>query len=269
MNLKIQKESHNYLYAFCPQHEDKVTANFVINKVKTNGKPIGYAYCFVCGYTVQFSKEEVDKMSKKPTYYREKVVKKLTSDLIFKKMMRYWENRMMPNYPGDLVYQGSAHDFLIGWTGKEYAVPGQNEDEAFTSIQYYSLNSKKWYEEGSVPGIFVPNHGTFYRPPLICEGVSDTAAALDLGYYAIGKPSALVGNDIIVKFLIKHNIDRIVIVPDTDEAGYKGCENLQKILLTKDIEFDIISVEPWKDLREFVEKEGKEKAKELLNAKQS
>ena len=268
MNLKVVRETGKYLWCLCPSHLDVNTPNLCVNKVTINGFPKGFAKCFCCGYKTQIPEEEVDKMSQKPTYYREKSIKKLTSAFVFQKMMQYWDNHQLSNYPGDIMGKHSTSAFLVGWTGKEYAVPGVNEYREFTSIQYHSLSGAKWYEEGSAPGIFVPI-SRLKKPVFICEGFKDTACAFDLGFYSIGKPSALVGNDIIVKFLIKHNIHKVVIVPDCDQAGYKGCENLQRILLTKDIEFDIISVEPWKDLREFCEKEGKEKTKELLNAKQS
>ena len=262
MSLKVARETRKFLICYCHKHEDKNVPNLYINKVKNNGYPKGFAKCFRCGWTGHISEEIVDKMSQKPTYYREKDVKsEIDWDELACEYNAAWS--CSPEIPG-LWNMGDEKLAKLGcgYNGQAHTFPIRNENNIIIGIQC-QLNGRKWCMEGSKIGIFVPQIPV-KSPAYICEGCSDTATALDLGFYGIGKFNALTTNDIILKFLIKHNINKVVIVPDCDHAGHKGCENLQRILLTKDIEFDIISVEPWKDLREFRDNEGKERTEELL-----
>jgi len=67
------------------------------------------------------------------------------------------------------------------------------------------------------------------KPLVVVEGSSDVLCAMDLGYTAIGKPSAEGGNDLLVK-LLKGKNQKVIIIGENDEAGQRGLESTFQIL---------------------------------------
>jgi 5S rRNA maturation endonuclease (ribonuclease M5) len=57
---------------------------------------------------------------------------------------------------------------------------------------------------------------------LICEGPSDTAALLDLGFSAVGRPSCNGGRKLLVELVQQRKPSSIVIVSDNDSPGQRG-----------------------------------------------
>jgi DNA primase len=95
---------------------------------------------------------------------------------------------------------------------------------------------------------------------VITEGESDTAALLDMGFAAIGRPSCTGGVEIIKKFL--HVRRDVVIIADCDEAKlrpdgskfYPGQEGAQRLAdaigpLCKSLK--VITLPGSKDVRQF------------------
>jgi len=77
----------------------------------------------------------------------------------------------------------------------------------------------KWAVRGSRAGLFIP----FVEPSrgveaVICEGPTDTAAALTLGYWAMGRPSCQGQIDIIRETCRRLGLHRVVIMADYDDA---------------------------------------------------
>ena len=70
------------------------------------------------------------------------------------------------------------------------------------------------------------------KPLVVVEGVSDVLAAMDLGYTAIGKPSAEGGNDLLAKLVGGKN-QKIIIIGENDEAGLRGMESTYQTLRPK------------------------------------
>lgn len=105
---------------------------------------------------------------------------------------------------------------------------------------------RKWAVTGSQAGIFYPKH----TPPkrvMVVEGPTDTAAALTMGYYAIGRPSCSGGGPHIMAFVRKHHVKEVVIVADNDDPGIRGASDLQRALPIP----SCILILPTKDIREF------------------
>lgn len=86
------------------------------------------------------------------------------------------------------------------------------------------LNSgKKLAINGSRNALFIPSElSSPITQLLIAEGESDTAALLDLGYAAIGRPGCTNGVDMIVKYVRRNGVQDVVIVADRDEEGLQG-----------------------------------------------
>jgi hypothetical protein len=150
----------------------------------------------------------------------------------------------------------SLMDLNCVWSYKNgaWAFPMSDGYGSMIGIRLRSTNGDKWAIKGSHQGIFLPR-----VPPdelvLLPEGPTDTAAALTLGYFAIGRPSCSGGMDQIRLACWRANIRRAVIVSDKDEPGLRGAEMLQRALVIP----SAILLVPGKDLREFVKAGGTRK----------
>ncbi len=143
-----------------------------------------------------------------------------------------------------------------------FAFPMKDGYGEYTGIRLRHENGEKWAERGSHSGIFLPTHlpnrGS-RTLALITEGPTDTAAALTLGYYAIGRPSCSGGLFHIVNAIRHRRITRAAVVADNDDPGLEGATTLCNHL---PCDFCIL-VLPSKDLRDFVRNGG---TAQLLNA---
>ena len=104
----------------------------------------------------------------------------------------------------------------IGWNGQHYVFPMRNGRERIIGIRIRGSKGK-WCVKGSHNGLFWPEGvyaGTDY-PLVICEGESDCAALLTMGFDAIGRPSCLGGVEHILEFLKGRRRD-VVIIADKD-----------------------------------------------------
>jgi hypothetical protein len=63
---------------------------------------------------------------------------------------------------------------------------------------------------------------------LIAEGPTDTAALLDMGFEAVGRPSCSGGVGLLVDLVRSRRVKDVVIVADVDPhgAGQRGAESL-------------------------------------------
>jgi len=164
------------------------------------------------------------------------------------------------------VSQKTLINLNIGWDSEAYTFPMYNAKKEIIGIQRRFPSGKKCSVKGTSLGLFIPT--IKITPPLfILEGVSDLAALLDLGFYGVAKPSAQAGNDLVEKFILFHNCNKVVIVCDNDKVGVKGATKLvQQLVLKNKIITNVISPpEGIKDLRDTVKIKGKEKVKEILN----
>jgi hypothetical protein len=105
----------------------------------------------------------------------------------------------------------------------------------------------KFAVRGSRQGIFlaaVPAQKTLF----VCEGPTDTAAAVELGLFAVGRPNCCCGGQEIKVFARRHAVSRVVLICDNDKPGLDGARKVGGELK---LPFAIY-VPPAKDLREFV-----------------
>jgi hypothetical protein len=114
-------------------------------------------------------------------------------------------------------------------------------------IRLRNLVGQKWAVTGSHAGIFVPRIQP-QRRLLVVEGPTDTAAAITLGYFAIGRPSCSGGVPHILAFVRRTHVSQVVIISDNDSPGIRGANDLQRFLEVP----SCIMVLPTKDLREFI-----------------
>jgi hypothetical protein len=104
----------------------------------------------------------------------------------------------------------------------------------------------KFAVRGSRQGVFlaaVPAQKTLF----VCEGPTDTAAAVELGLFAVGRPNCCCGGLEIRTYARRHECERAVIIADNDRPGLDGARRVgQELRLPH-----AIFVPPAKDLREF------------------
>ena len=90
--------------------------------------------------------------------------------------------------------------------------------------------------------------GLSSRTLFVCEGPTDTAAAVELGLFAVGRPNCCCGGADIKIYARRHQCHRVVIISDNDKPGLDGA---RKVGLEIKLPFAVY-VPPAKDLREFV-----------------
>ena len=105
----------------------------------------------------------------------------------------------------------------------------------------------KFAVRGSRQGIFLadlPPQPTLF----VCEGPTDTAAAVDLGFFAVGRPNCCCGGPEIRIYARRLAVTRVVVIADNDKPGLDGARKVGGEL---NLPFAIY-VPPAKDLRAFV-----------------
>jgi hypothetical protein len=112
---------------------------------------------------------------------------------------------------------------------------------------------EKWAVRGSKNGIFLPP-GTG-KVAFITEGPTDTAAALTIGLFAIGRPSCCLGGMEIRAALRNREIRRAVMVLDDDTPGENGAIRVADDLRSVGVKV-VCWTPPAKDVREFVRMGG-------------
>lgn len=122
----------------------------------------------------------------------------------------------------------------IGWA-KDYrawAFPMHDADgKHVRGIRLRSWDGRKWSVRGGREGLFIPVGLDFSELLSVTEGPTDTAALLDLGFQAIGRPSCTGGMRLIVELVRQNMLQSIVILADSDGPGQRGAESLARTLL--------------------------------------
>jgi len=155
----------------------------------------------------------------------------------------------------------------IGWCIEAQAMAFPMYDRVGpVGIRLRSMNGRKWSVPGSRSGIFRPANQAASATLLICEGPTDTAAAMDLDYYALGRPSCSGAVDITISIVKAMPVERIIIVSDGDEPGLRGACHLANRMWNSGIRVNII-IPPAKDLREWVNQGAtRDDVEELIEA---
>lgn len=169
-------------------------------------------------------------------------------------MMKEWSLKTKPEWLWQLaeglgVKASALMELRVAWAAEHraWAWPMRNGLGAFVGIRLRNNEGRKWAVTGSKSGIFLP----FCIPQKaawICEGPTDTAAALSLGLFAIGRPSCSGGTNEILAVIKRLEVRECVIIADNDAPGLVGAELLSKQLPIP----NCIITMPGKDLRQSV-----------------
>lgn len=139
----------------------------------------------------------------------------------------------------------------IGWsaTSDAFSFPMFRYGQRLIGIRLRSIGGKKWAIKGSRQGLFIPLEWPCAKKGvLICEGPTDTAAMLSLGFNAIGRPSAMGSHALIDEVVCGRPV---CIISDSDNVGIDSARKLAHHLRSKSCQKVGIIVPPAKDAREW------------------
>jgi len=141
---------------------------------------------------------------------------------------------------------------------RAWAFPMRAPD-GLVGIRLRNDQADKWAITGSRQGLFIPDGhvGDQCDDVLVCEGPTDTAAMLDLGFYAVGRPACRGQEDMLIGLLYRRNI---VILADRDEPktrpdgtvwypGQQGAAHLANLLIGKARTVKVVKPLKGKDAR--------------------
>lgn len=136
-----------------------------------------------------------------------------------------------------LGVQSESLDRLgIGWSAGHgaWSFPMTDGNGNVLGIRLRRPNGFKFAVTGGREGLFVPvglensAHGLL----LVCEGPTDVAALLDMGFTAVvGRPNCAGGTRLLVELVMKRKRPDVVVVADADGPGQRGAANLASMLV--------------------------------------
>ncbi len=125
-----------------------------------------------------------------------------------------------------------------------WTFPMRNDKRGIIGLRLRNGNGEKSAIRDSRNGLFIPDGLTGDGPLLVCEGPTDTAAALDLGFNAIGRADCNT-TVFVAAFCIGREV---VVVADTGDPGQAGAATLHAHLRERRIKTSVWTP-PAKDLR--------------------
>jgi len=155
----------------------------------------------------------------------------------------------------------SLCQFGVGWSAEHraWSFPMADAGGAVLGIRLRRPNGFKFSVTGGREGLFLPSTARDSIPPLcICEGPTDAAALLDMGFPNVaGRPSRTGGIKLLVELVRGRRPSEVVIVADGDEPGRRGANNLASALVAYAPAVRVIAPPGGvKDLREWLRTGG-------------
>ena len=121
----------------------------------------------------------------------------------------------------------------VGWSAEHgaWTFPMTNTAGDVCGIRLRLQDGRKLSVRGGHEGLFIPSGLDTGQKVLIAEGPTDTAALLDFGFAAIGRPSCTGGLKLLVEFCKTQKPTEVAIVSDGDGPGWLGAESLAVVLM--------------------------------------
>lgn len=135
---------------------------------------------------------------------------------------------------------------------RAWAFPMHDDLRRVVGIRLRGWDGSKFALPGSRAGVFIPRGLDSRSPLMICEGPTDTAAALMLGYQAVGRPSCSGGVHIICDWLAATRRRDAIVMADADGPGRVGAKQLADRIIGICRSVRIITALPHKDLRAWL-----------------
>lgn len=199
--------------------------------------------------------------AQQPTYLPPRPERSGDWDLDFDAILERWSRSTPPEAIDDLAAELGVERQAIARLDAVYcpeqrawAFPMHDDRRQIVGVRLRGPRGK-WALRGSHSGAFIPRGLDSRSLLLICEGPTDTAAALSLGYMAVGRPSCSGATEILCELLHNGRPRDVVIVADSDGPGRFGARRLATRLrgLCRNVGPKIISAAPHKDLRSWLQ----------------
>lgn len=141
----------------------------------------------------------------------------------------------------------------VGFDGEATTYPMRDTEGNIIGFRRRFPDGRKRSVAGSREGLFYPMPLPEAATVLVCEGPTDTLAAMSLGFVAIGRPNCSPYCEQVEAVLDRMDADTVVIVADNDEPGRKGAASLGAYLVKRFPLVHCIVPTQWKDLAEYVQ----------------
>jgi hypothetical protein len=140
-----------------------------------------------------------------------------------------------------------------------WAFPMRNGDGKTVGIRLRFDDGDKRAVTGSKEGLFYADGQPADNTAVVCEGPTDTAAALTLGLWAIGRPSCQGAVDHTSKLCKRLRINRLLVMADNDAPKklpngkwwQPGFDGAKKLVTAIGLPYRMIAP-PTKDIRAWV-----------------
>lgn len=151
-------------------------------------------------------------------------------------IMHEWREKTQPEWIAKLGLQLGVSAVALASLGcawsalhRAWAWPMYDGYYEPVGIRLRTSEGKKFAVTGSHQGLFLPATKPG-RELMICEGPTDTSAALSVGMFAIGRPSCLGCEGFVNDFIRTAGVTRVIVCADADTPGQNGADKLQSAL---------------------------------------
>jgi hypothetical protein len=245
--LQIVRQTTDKVYALCPFHNDH-DPSLVINLM---GPYAGRFRCWACGAEGWASEFQQGFTVLQPATLPTPQFSGLVDDLIPARNS-YDQLSKLAGAWGVPRAALEEYGVLWSWNASAYVAPMRNGFGELIGVHRRYMDGSKRCCPGSRLGLFLPS---FYSggPAVLCEGLSDTVCVASLGFFALGRASAMSCMDHICVWVSQHchHSEPVVIVADSDEVGRKSAERIRDVLIMQGAATAIASVSPDKDARQM------------------
>jgi hypothetical protein len=152
------------------------------------------------------------------------------------------------------VTAASLARLWAGWSQdrRAWTFPMKDAAGQVVGVRLRFGNGRKLSIKGGHEGLFLPDGLKPGGRLLLCEGPTDAAALLDLGFPAAGRPSCTGGTRHCIELVRRLKPQVVVVVADGDEPGQRGAERLAGLLRLHCRDVRIITPPPpHKDIRDW------------------
>lgn len=204
-------------------------------------------------------------------------------DVAIPVLMQQYQRAALPEHINALAHKLGVTSYSLKVLGignrdrNTWAFPMRNAANDVVGIRLRTDSGLKFAVTGSHQGLFIPQVESIFESSaapdtvFLPEGPTDTAAALTLGLYAIGRPSSNGGIYELVAAIKRRRFRRAVIIADNDEdkerkdgshfnPGFDGAATLRDHM---PIPCTVLAL-PAKDIRKYVEAGGTSELIETL-----
>lgn len=155
------------------------------------------------------------------------------------------------------VSAASLERLGVGWNADDHCwtFPLCDADRRVVGINRRFRDGLKLIMRGHRAGMYLPLDlpaDLSGQTLLVCEGGTDTAAAMDLGYQAIGRFNCTASRPLVIEMIRRVRPQIVVIVADADLAGRQGAEGLARALRPRVTTCKVIEPPGHKDLRAWL-----------------